>query len=706
MSDPLVGVTGLEPGTWTPRPYRVAFPGLTGFVASAQYPKGLRVKFFRNWTAALGFGLIATALALPSVATATSGTVWSDGTVIIFDDGVRLSTGGGEIRSISCSSAGNCTAVGEFTNPSTFAQAFTVSSVDGVWGVGRPTVFDPGIRNPTGESELRSVSCASAGNCVAVGEYFDPDYRRRPFLVVSTGGTWGPAVPVTFPPSVERTPPNSKLIDVDCTSTGNCTAIGEVRTQNGSYSGFTMSSTSGTWGTPTVISFPNGVLPTVHEVFPYELDCASAGNCTVVGSYYEADGDYQAFASTSVAGAWGPAETIEFPPSTLNTSAEAELKNVSCPTIGSCTATGYFRNTSGAYLGFTVTSTGGDWSLARPESATHFPNAIHCTSTGDCTVVGEYTNVSGRTQPYTVTSTNGQWGSPAQIVFGDGVQNVSPRAVLHRVSCSSPGNCTAIGFFDNTGGDTEGFTISSVDGVWMAARPVVYETGSGSSRRPGSIKDVSCSSGGLCTVGGRFTLTSGNEEIFVMSSNEAPPPTTTMPSTTLPNSSTVAPSTTTLPSTTLPSTTLPNSSTATPSTTLPPPALDTVRALPPAPTPIVADTSIDTGEAITVSFGGFTPFELVQLVVASTPQVIGSGYANAQGVVTLTGNLPTNLTSGTHTLAVYAPGSGIGFTQSITVTALTLPTTGSSRGDRGAQVALWVLLAGIGAIVVTRRRNA
>ena len=120
----------------------------------------------------------------------------------------------------------------------------------------------------------------------------------------------------------------------------------------------------------------------------------------------------------------------------------------------------------------------------------------------------------------------------------------------------------------------------------------------------------------------------------------------------------------------------------------------------------MADTSIDTGEAITVSFGGFTPFELVQLVVASTPQVIGSGYANAQGVVNLTGNLPTDLTSGTHTLAVYAPGSGIGFTQSITVTALTLPTAGSSRGGHGAQVALWVLLAGIGAILVARRRNA
>ncbi|MFM8848219.1 MAG: LPXTG cell wall anchor domain-containing protein [Actinomycetota bacterium] len=40
------------------------------------------------------------------------------------------------------------------------------------------------------------------------------------------------------------------------------------------------------------------------------------------------------------------------------------------------------------------------------------------------------------------------------------------------------------------------------------------------------------------------------------------------------------------------------------------------------------------------------------------------------------------------------------------MTAPTLPATGSSRGDGGAQLALWVLLAGIGAIVVARRRQA
>lgn len=119
----------------------------------------------------------------------------------------------------------------------------------------------------------------------------------------------------------------------------------------------------------------------------------------------------------------------------------------------------------------------------------------------------------------------------------------------------------------------------------------------------------------------------------------------------------------------------------------------------------MADSSIAVGEAISVTFGGFTPFEYVQLVVASTPQVIGLGYADAQGFVTITGNLPSGLAAGSHTLAVYAPGSGIGFTQPITVSAPTLPATGTNQNDN-SRVALWALTLGIAVIVIARRRQS
>ena len=170
-----------------------------------------------------------------------------------------------------------------------------------------------------------------------------------------------------------------------------------------------------------------------------------------------------------------------------------------------------------------------------------------------------------------------------------------------------------------------------------------------------------------------------------------PTSTTTVPATT---TTTVQVTTTTTPAVT---TTVPATTTTVPATTttVPPPALATVQALPVAPTPIVADATISTGEEITVSFGGFTPFEFVQLIVASTPQVIGSGYANAQGVVTLRGNLPSNLASGNHTLAVFAPVSGVGFTQPITVSQPLLPATGSDGQNNLYVIAMLLFVLGI-----------
>jgi len=322
------------------------------------------------------------------------------------------------------------------------------------------------------------------------------------------------------------------------------------------------------------------------------------------------------------------------------------------------------------YRGYAVSSSNGVWSTVHTLEAGFFVDSVSCVSAGNCAAVGNQYS-GNRTQAITLASADGVWGQPQLVSFPAEAQN-SETTVLTGVSCGSVGSCTAFGYFANSAAMNESFTVTSTNGTWGTVHISLIATGSGSSRFPGNLKAVSCVSDGRCSIGGRFTLIHDHDEIFVMSSREAPPALST---------------------------------TVAPSTTLPPPAIDTVRALPPAPTPIVTDGSIDTGESITVSFGGFTPFEYVQLVVASTPQVIGSGYANAQGVVTISGNLPANLASGTHTLAVYAPGSGIGFAQSITVTAPTLPATGSSRGDGGAQLALRVLLAGIGAIVVARRRQ-
>jgi hypothetical protein len=266
--------------------------------------------------------------------------------------------------------------------------------------------------------------------------------------------------------------------------------------------------------------------------------------------------------------------------------------------------------------------------------------------------------------------------------------------------------------------DQQALVLTSTTGVVGTPLTLTYSGGSGNGAvsyqmyyYSGTASDcvvtdgtVSASSAGTCLVqltkssSGNYDASSVTETVTF---SVAQTTTTTEPSTT----TTTEPSTTTTqPSNTSTTTTQP-SNTSTTTTTVPPPAEAVVMALPRAETPLVADNSLSVGAELTVTFSGFAPGEFVQLIVASTPQVIGSGYANAQGVVTLSGKIPTDLASGNHTLAVYAPESGIGFNQPITVAELVLPATGWSGAGLLYGWAMLMILLGVIWHFIGRRRT-
>ena len=151
----------------------------------------------------------------------------------------------------------------------------------------------------------------------------------------------------------------------------------------------------------------------------------------------------------------------------------------------------------------------------------------------------------------------------------------------------------------------------------------------------------------------------------------------------------------------VPTTTTPPSSTTPPTSTTPstPPAPepDAIRALPTVPesTPLAGSTgtTMSPGEPIRVTYGGFTPGEIVHLWVNSTPQLIGTGTADSTGSVTITGSIPTGLSAGSHSLVLYAPLSGTGVRQSISVVPATLPVTGTDGSL--VPLAVSLLLAGV-----------
>ena len=89
------------------------------------------------------------------------------GTAIEVPGTAALNTGGrAEVSSVSCASAGNCTAGG--STPPLGQQVFVASEVNGTWGT---AIEVPGTAalNTGGDAEVTSVSCASAGTAAPAG---------------------------------------------------------------------------------------------------------------------------------------------------------------------------------------------------------------------------------------------------------------------------------------------------------------------------------------------------------------------------------------------------------------------------------------------------------------------------------------------------------------------------------------------------------
>jgi hypothetical protein len=211
--------------------------------------------------------------------------------------------------------------------------------------------------------------------------------------------------------------------------------------------------------------------------------------------------------------------------------------------------------------------------------------------------------------------------------------------------------------------DQQALVLTSTTGVVGTPLTLTYSGGSGNGAVSYQMYYYSGTASNCVVANGTVSASSaGTCFVYVTKSSsgnyEGSSVTETVTFTVAQTTTTTEPSTTTTQPANTSTTTTQPSNTSTTRTMVPPPAESVVVALPRAETPLVADNSLSVGAELTVTFSGFAPGEFVQLIVASTPQVIGSGYANAQGVVTLSGKIPTDLASGDHTLAVYAPESG------------------------------------------------
>ena len=298
---------------------------------------------------ALTLGLVVTAAAALSLGTAEPAN---------FAAGVQNPSPDSYLSTVSCPSEGNCVSFGKFKNAAGFYDAYTMTSSGGVWGTASPIVFAPGVQNSsTPLVNPNSLSCVSVGECVAAGQFKNadsPSFGFDSFVVSSSGGVWGTATPVSFGAGVQSTPPSSAIFGVSCSSAGNCSAVGRFRTPALANEGFVVSSSGGVWGTATPLSFGAGVQNASPDVWPFGVSCSSNGNCSAVGWFMNAAGDKEGFVVSSTGGVWGTATALSFGAGVQNASPDDYLAGVSCASAGNCTAVGQFRNAAGDYEGFAL----------------------------------------------------------------------------------------------------------------------------------------------------------------------------------------------------------------------------------------------------------------------------------------------------------------------------------------------------------------
>jgi len=192
-----------------------------------------------------------------------------------------------------------------------------------------------------------------------------------------------------------------------------------------------------------------------------------------------------------------------------------------------------------------------------------------------------------------------------------------------------------------------------------------------------------------------------------------PPPTSSSSTSTSSSSSTTSSSTPSSSSTSTPSSSTSSSSSTTlvggaststtQSAAQPTPSEATLQSL---PSSTLTSETPKKGKRFRISHGGFTPGDRVSLYVASTPVLLGSGIADANGVVTVETELPADLEPGEHTLALLSSDGTIGFSQAITVSADDtsggLPFTGS---ESRTLLILAAGLLGLGALGTTAARR-
>jgi hypothetical protein len=274
---------------------------------------------------------------------------------------------------MSCASAGNCVAGGQY-DPSYndgLELPFVVSEANGTWQAPKALT---GLGSQVTDAQVTSVSCPSAGDCTVTG-YASPGT----FVADEVSGVWGAAHLLPVLDTTGGVYSGATL--VSCATAGNCVVAAES---------YVYTERNGTWdGGQAIPGSPGPVTA---------LSCAPDGGCSVGGSggvdttgNASANVAQQAWTASEASGSWTtaavPAGLIP-----LDGGDSAQVTALACTNGGNCDLLGYGETPETNSVEFTQREISGAWQPVQDESTAGEMNALSCSSAGDCGAVGDDNN--------------------------------------------------------------------------------------------------------------------------------------------------------------------------------------------------------------------------------------------------------------------------------------------------------------------------
>lgn len=420
-----------------------------------------------------------------------------------------------ELRSIACTSAGNCVAVGGYSDPSNHAQVWIETESGGSWSSG--TVSLAGLDGSASYASLAAVACPAAGACVAVGSYLDSSSTEQGLILTQSGSTWSAAkVPTSGLDAY--TNPALQLVSLSCAAVGSCVAVGSFDNAHGQV-GLILTDTGGSWSARAVSVNLPGVAAEPQSALR-AASCPSSGECVAVGHLQDSAGNEQGLIETERAGTWSASE-VDASRLSAASNPRVDLSTVACPTAGNCSALGTYRDGApapGSFRPLTVSSSGHVWQPAgsvslpgdaQPDSGSGktaqsdlAASGISCVSAGNCTAVGSYDQgAAGHEHPLALVQANGAW-SPGTSVGLPADAATDPAGELTSIVCHTATDCVAAGTYDTSGGVSTALVAADASGTWTEAASAV--AGNSNEQYSGgfSAGHIACAPDGYCAVAG------------------------------------------------------------------------------------------------------------------------------------------------------------------------------------------------------------